>query len=249
MKERRAFTLVELLVVVAVTAILLALMFPVLSQARNAAKTTSCLNNLRNYGNAVLLFSAENGGLPWWNGKGVPASADPPSTRPNFELWTRPYLHKVYEKRLRCPLLKSNSTNAYSYNYSGNSALCWYYSKLQGIPAPSSRIVLAAEFSDFTAFYWASPFNSVMNGVDLSNAESPDGGASAPDQTGTSQYHGPKIRRGLHFFFLDGHASLVAPDKGNWRSGTSTYGNASNGGLFYDYNQFRSLTNGSLIVQ
>lgn len=53
---KRAFTLIELLVVIAIIAILAALLFPVFSRAKEAAKKTSCLANLRQIGTAVTLY-------------------------------------------------------------------------------------------------------------------------------------------------------------------------------------------------
>ncbi len=45
--RRRAFTLIELLVVIAIIAILAAILFPVFAQARNAAKKTACISNMK----------------------------------------------------------------------------------------------------------------------------------------------------------------------------------------------------------
>jgi prepilin-type N-terminal cleavage/methylation domain-containing protein len=44
--RQKAFTLIELLVVIAIIAILAAILLPVLTQAKNAAKKATCLNNL-----------------------------------------------------------------------------------------------------------------------------------------------------------------------------------------------------------
>ncbi len=53
------FTLVELLVVIAIVAILAALLFPVFAQARESARTTSCLSNTRQIGTAVMLYAQD----------------------------------------------------------------------------------------------------------------------------------------------------------------------------------------------
>ncbi len=52
----KGFTLIELLVVIAIIAILAAILFPVFAQAREKARQTQCLSNLRNSATAVLMY-------------------------------------------------------------------------------------------------------------------------------------------------------------------------------------------------
>jgi prepilin-type N-terminal cleavage/methylation domain-containing protein/prepilin-type processing-associated H-X9-DG protein len=69
---QRAFTLVEILVVIGIIAILIAILLPVISRAREGAQRTACLSNLRSLQHAMVLYSnANRGWLPNGNAPGV----------------------------------------------------------------------------------------------------------------------------------------------------------------------------------
>ncbi len=91
-KAYRAFTLIELLVVIAIIALLLSIVIPSVSKAKDYAKRTICMSNMRQTGIGVMMYTEDNDGhviynhntsIPWANnGKDSVADASDPATMP-----------------------------------------------------------------------------------------------------------------------------------------------------------------------
>ncbi len=105
MHKRRpdSFTLVELLVVIAVISLLMGILLPVLTRVRRQVKATICRSNLRQWGTIFLLYAEDNEG---YFTKGACSDT---STGFNHEDWTtvlRPY---YTEPKIRfCPMSKKS---------------------------------------------------------------------------------------------------------------------------------------------
>jgi prepilin-type N-terminal cleavage/methylation domain-containing protein/prepilin-type processing-associated H-X9-DG protein len=122
-----AFTLIELLVVIAIIAILAALLFPVFAQAREKARQTSCLSNLRQLSHAMSMYTDDNDGVF------PPAVAR--STRQDRNYFLISWMHMIepYTKSLGvyvCP-----SSGHISQDYQNNNDLAQNYGY-----GPSSRV-------------------------------------------------------------------------------------------------------------
>ena len=89
----RGFTLVELLVVIAIIGILVALLLPAVQTAREAARRTQCLNNLRQVGMAALNYESANRRFPpgYLAGDDFLNNPDSFGTAPKLHQWNGPF--------------------------------------------------------------------------------------------------------------------------------------------------------------
>ena len=89
------FTLVELLVVIAIIGILVALLLPAVQEAREAARRTKCMNNLRNLGAALEAYHTQNGIFPpssHWDSKSTLHACDNSGLSENWVIMILPFL-------------------------------------------------------------------------------------------------------------------------------------------------------------
>ena len=148
--RRPGFTLIELLVVIAIIAILAAILFPVFAVAREKARQTKCLNNMKQIGTGVQMYSEE------WNGTFPPNRFQ---RKPAVRVWkhaVRPYVRGMqvyicpsnegYHKPLRGrgPLDETGDFPI-SYAYNGG-VFCAYWDqrgrKQADVPEPARLIYM-----------------------------------------------------------------------------------------------------------
>jgi len=96
---RRGFTLIELLVVIAIIAILAAILFPVFAKAREKARQTACLSNLKQLGLSIIMYAADyDETYPVEFSVTLDPATQPPFTWPNRLM---PYIKNT--QLFKCP--------------------------------------------------------------------------------------------------------------------------------------------------
>jgi prepilin-type N-terminal cleavage/methylation domain-containing protein/prepilin-type processing-associated H-X9-DG protein len=159
--RKKGFTLIELMIVMAIVAILAAVIFPVFSRVRDEARQAACTSNLKKMGIAIANYAQDysqrypgqyyddggfnsNGwqnGIPSWY-KGVVAYTQ---TRNTIEI---------------CPSVKANRFNPNDYNMQYLFPRFCNYRAISAIRDPSS-VVMLWERGENAAFYgtYPNPYN------------------------------------------------------------------------------------------
>src|SRR5437762_10712146 len=97
--RRQAFTLVELLVVITIIGMLVALLLPAVNAARESARQTTCMNNQRNYGQAIQQYVTSKDYFPAYRSFMSPTLTSPGDFVMSWQVTLMPYYGKqdVYQ--------------------------------------------------------------------------------------------------------------------------------------------------------
>ncbi len=210
---RRGFTLIELLVVIAIIAILAAILFPVFARARERARQTSCLNNVKQISLATMMYAQDFGEMLPQAGYWYPSHGE------NMMHWHRaimPYL--ANEQILICPSSpRRDSINHWNYGFVRQTT--GYAGSLGAVELPDGSMTAGGSAPvslaqiprpSETAFVTDSQHWYTEVGF-WNRTDSPF------DEAGGAYYfvHG-RHNDGANVGFLDGHAK--------WYPSTSPYG-------------------------
>jgi prepilin-type N-terminal cleavage/methylation domain-containing protein/prepilin-type processing-associated H-X9-DG protein len=133
--RRKGFTLIELLVVIAIIAILAAILFPVFARARDAARKTACISNVKQLTMGALMYSQDNDEMTVTN-RWEPHNPYGVNYYPTWIDLIYPYLKS--DGVANCP----NMNNPLNPDFPGHlDVSCFTYSQYKNWP-PSSHYCL-----------------------------------------------------------------------------------------------------------
>lgn len=207
-RQQRGFTLIELLVVIAIIALLAAILFPVFARARENARKSSCSNNLKQIGVAMLQYLQDNDEqyVPIRSGSGCPSA---PCA---YWAWTdlmQPYLKnaQVY----KCPSTSGSIVTSYTYNWNiGGKALAEV-----GIPAQVPAFMDAIGTSNPTLSLLNIPFSGSCTAPCQLGRQVASGGIAADNVSGLM--YGARHLEAMNLVFADGHVKTF-PKKSGWNA-------------------------------
>ena len=209
---RRGFTLIELLVVIAIIAILAAILFPVFAKAREKARQTSCLNNMKQLSLGMLQYVQDYDErfmmCRYADGRdNVPSPMTGANVCPTWCELIYPYVKnsQVYI----CP--SDSATRPTTFGTVGtNRGNIWSYGRNYGYFAGTGG--KATVNNSLTLSQFPQPAETIMlletNGCNRGGprlANWPGDGSISVDIAMTSTYCYPRHNEGTNLAYFDGH--------------------------------------------
>jgi len=168
MHTRKGFTLIELLVVIAIIAILAAILFPVFAQAREKARSISCISNMKQLGLGIAQYQQDYDEQLLKSFYAFPAGNPPNWGGPNGSLY--------YSWRLAVQPYVKNTTGVFTCPSDAFLGQQTYYTNQSSGPADAA---LPGGVGDFMPASYA--VNSSVIGFANGNANSPTGTPQGDD--------------------------------------------------------------------
>ncbi len=170
LKHWRGFTLIELLVVIAIIAILAAILFPVFARAREKARQTSCLSNLKELGLGCLMYAQDYDERLPWHCRYIPGAAD--SSSNGWQGQIMPYIKN--DQIFVCPSYNGTGLcGGYGYNLSRDASGAQVgcdYMRLAQCKYPAETIILGDSDGTKWIGHWSWPTVDQINRPGRHNA-------------------------------------------------------------------------------